>query len=128
MHWYFDVLKKYATFSGRARRMEFWMFGLINFIVSLILAIISHVAGITIQLNDADPPAQLATLQLIYAIIMFLPALAVGIRRLHDIDRSGWGTLLILVPCIGWIILIWFHCIPGTRGENRFGPDPIPAQ
>jgi uncharacterized membrane protein YhaH (DUF805 family) len=60
-------------------------------------------------------------------LLLFLPSLAVGIRRLHDIDRSGWWTLLGFVPFIGWVVLIIWACTKGTLGPNRFGPDPLPA-
>ncbi|GHG53935.1 DUF805 domain-containing protein [Streptomyces griseocarneus] len=112
MHWYVDVLKKYATFSGRAGRPEFWMFSLISFVISIVLAVIDAVLG-------TDP-----VIGLVYSLAVLLPGLAVGVRRLHDIDRSGWWLLLALIPLLGSIVLLVFFALPGTQGENSYGPKP----
>ena len=95
MDWYLKVLKNYVGFRGRARRKEYWMFILVNIILTTI-----------------------------YGILVFLPWWAVQFRRLHDTDRSAWWALLFLIPFIGWLIIIVFNCQAGTPGENRFGPDP----
>ncbi|MFA6174697.1 MAG: DUF805 domain-containing protein [Kiritimatiellales bacterium] len=105
MKWYLAVLKKYAEFNGRAGREEFWMFVLINFIVSLILSIIRP-------------------LGLIYGLAVLVPSLAVGARRLHDTGRSGWFQLLVLIPLIGPIVLIVFAAQDGQPGDNQYGSNP----
>lgn len=111
MEWYLAVLKNYAGFSGRARRREYWMFALINLIAGILLAGVGRAIG----------TAHVSTL---YSLGVLIPSLAVGARRLHDTDRSGWFLLLGIVPFLGWLILLFFLVQEGTRGNNRFGPDP----
>lgn len=113
MHWYVDVLKKYTQFSGRARRQEFWMFVLGSLIVSIALAIIGKIVGTSL-------------LSSIYSLAVLLPSLAVGVRRLHDTNRSGWFMLLCIVPLIN-LVLIYFWALEGEKNENAFGPDPKAA-
>lgn len=114
---------KYATFSGRARRAEFWWFALFNFGVMLILAVIDAVFGGPHRwMMDGDGPSPVGA---IYWLAVFLPSLTVTVRRLHDTDRTGWWVLLQVVPVIGPLILVWFLATPGTAGPNRFGPDPL---
>ena len=111
MNEYLGVLKKYAVFSGRARRKEFWMFVLINFIIAVVLS------GVDMMLG-------LGFLGFIYAIATLIPALAVGARRLHDIGKTGWWQLVGLVPLIGLIILIIFFVMDSNPGDNQYGPNP----
>lgn len=118
MNWYLEVLKKYAVFTGRARRQEFWMFVLFSWIISVVLSIIDYATGLT---HAAGGTAVLSTL---YGLAVLIPSLAVSWRRLHDTNRSGWWILIGFVPFVGWIILIVFYATEGTRGPNRFGPDP----
>jgi uncharacterized membrane protein YhaH (DUF805 family) len=105
MNWYLDVLKKYAVFTGRAHRQEFWMFVLISFIISLILSLVRP-------------------LWMIYNLVVLVPSIAVCTRRLHDTGRSGWWQLVALVPLIGAIIVIVFAAQDGQPGENQFGQNP----
>ncbi len=112
MHWYLDVLKNYTGFSGRARRTEFWMFWLINLGIAIVLTIIESILGL---------PGVLSGL---YNLAILLPSIAVGMRRLHDTDRSGWWLLIALVPFVGAIVLLIFFCLEGTSGDNQYGPDP----
>jgi uncharacterized membrane protein YhaH (DUF805 family) len=118
MEWYTTVLKKYAEFSGRARRKEFWMFVLINWIISIGFSIIDRLLGLTYANRSGG------VLQSIYGLAVLVPSLAVGVRRLHDTGRSGWWILIGLIPIIGWIILIVFWATDGTTGQNQHGPDP----
>jgi uncharacterized membrane protein YhaH (DUF805 family) len=104
-------LKKYVDFSGRAQRSEYWFWVLFLFICSLALGILFALVAV-----DLRPILILAT---------FLPGLAVSVRRLHDIDRSGWWMLLSFIPLIGPIIILIWMCTKGTLGDNRFGPDPL---
>jgi len=104
----------YVQFSGRAIRSEYWYWVLFTIVGSIVAGIIDAVLGITV----IDPLFGLATI---------LPSIAVAIRRLHDLDRTGWWILLGLIPLIGWIILIIWYCSRGTVGSNRFGPDPLGA-
>ncbi|MFD4789295.1 DUF805 domain-containing protein [Streptomyces sp. NPDC058459] len=111
MHWYVDVLKKYAVFSGRARRQEYWMFTLFSVIISIVLSILDNALDINF-------------LAFIYALGVLLPSLAVTVRRLHDTSRTGWWTLIALVPLIGAIVLIVFLASEGKPEANEYGPNP----
>jgi uncharacterized membrane protein YhaH (DUF805 family) len=104
----------YVNFSGRACRSEFWFWRLFYLLAAAGLGIIEGVVRIR-------APVRLLELG------MFLPSLAMSIRRLHDLDRSGWWYFLILIPIIGWIVLLIWYCTKGTEGPNRFGPDPLGA-
>ncbi len=111
MHWYTDVLKKYTVFDGRAGRQEFWMFVLFSVIVSILLSIVGNAI-------------HLPFLSGLYGLAVLLPSLGVEIRRLHDIDKSGWWILIGFVPVIGGIWLLVLLCLAGKPGPNRFGPNP----
>lgn len=110
--WYGYTFSKYATFAGRARRTEYWYFALLNTIATIALAI---------AFGDESAPS------LIFSLVLLLPNIAVGTRRLHDIGRSGWWQLIWLVPIIGWIVLTVFFATNGQSGDNRYGPDPKAA-
>ena len=109
-YWKRVVLEKYADFTGRARRSEYWWFTLANIIAVFVLAILIAVADI------------FWVLYVIYGLALIIPSIAVTIRRLHDTDKSGWWILIALVPFVGGIILLVFMCIDSTRGTNQWGP------
>jgi uncharacterized membrane protein YhaH (DUF805 family) len=117
--WYMQVLKKYAVFSGRARRKEYWFYVLWFVIISIGLAIIDAVLGL--RVGDAG------VLQALYALALLIPSLAVGARRLHDIGRTGWWLLIWLIPLIGWIVLLVFFFTDSQPGDNEYGPSPKAA-
>ena len=100
MSWYLAVLKKYATFSGRARRKEYWMFVLFNIIFSIVATILDGVIG------TRDPDTGYGIINGLYSLAVLLPSLAVVVRRLHDIGKSGWWLLIALIPIIGTIWLL----------------------
>lgn len=109
-----SVFSNYVTFSGRARRSEYWWFFLFSLIAYFVAGVIDGAMGF----GDGG---------LFSAVVSFgllLPSLAVLARRLHDIDRSAWWILIYIIPLIGLIVIIVFACTPGTNGANRFGPDP----
>ncbi len=108
MEWYLKVLSNYATFTGRARRKEYWMFALISTLISIILVIIGHILF---------GQEQGATLSNLYSLGVMIPTIAVGIRRMHDINRSGWW---ILFPFVN----LYFLCCDTVKGDNRYGHDP----
>lgn len=109
MNYYIDAFRNYVNFQGRANRTQFWMFILFNLIAGVILF------GIAFAV-----PA-LAFLITVYNLAVFLPSLAICVRRLHDTDRSGWWILLGLIPLVGGIIMLILYLLPGTPGANRFG-------
>ena len=112
MNWYLEVLKKYAVFSGRARRKEYWMFFLFNVIILFVLAFVEGFAG--------SP----GIVSMLYSLAVLIPAIAVTVRRLHDTDRSGWWLLIALIPLIGMIVLLAFMVQDSKPGENQYGPNP----
>lgn len=116
MHWYLHVLRNYANFAGRSRRSEYWNFVLWSLIVTLVLAIcdvaLAKVTGATV-----------GVFQWAYTVAMFVPSLAVAVRRLHDTNRSGWWILLALVPLVG-LVLIWFLAEDSDTAANRYGQNP----
>lgn len=164
MGYMFLPLKRYADFSGRSRRLEFWLWTLFNMIVVGILATIIAISVFGsladlaqraaagefanyvptdsssgyVELNGvkyAVPPEVVMqaifgsfgipfAILCLYSLAVFIPNLAVAVRRLHDSNRSGWWILIGLVPFIGAIWLLVLYLIDGTPGPNRFGPDP----
>ncbi len=112
MDWYLKVLKEhYADFDGRARRTEFWMFALINFIVAIVLAFIGNMIHFT-------------WISTIYSLAVLVPSIAVTVRRLHDIGKSGWWWLIVLVPFVGFIVLLVFAVMDSQPGSNQYGANP----
>ncbi len=110
--------RNYVGFSGRAARSEYWYWVLFV----LLLQIVAWLIDMTLfgfNTTGVNP------IGVIVSLATLLPGLAVSVRRLHDIDRLGWWVLLGLIPVIGWIVLIYWACLRGTVGANRFGPDPL---
>lgn len=118
MNWYLEVLKKYAVFSGRARRKEYWYYALFNAIISIVLVAVDFMTG----LFSFDANAGLFSG--VYGLAVLIPSIAVGLRRLHDTNRSGWWLLIALIPLIGGIVLLVFMVQDSDQGDNRFGPNP----
>jgi uncharacterized membrane protein YhaH (DUF805 family) len=116
LQWYLEVLRKYAQFEGRAHRTEFWLFVLVNVAISFALSIVDYVIGTDTEFGGV--------LSGIYGLAVLVPSLAVGTRRLHDIGRSGWWQLLLLIPLVGLIILIVWWAREGEREPNTWGPNP----
>lgn len=118
MHWYLDVLKKYVDFSGRAQRQEYWMFTLLNTLVTIVLVIGAGVIATSLDM------AAVALLPNLYMLGVLLPSLAVVVRRLHDTGRSGWWFLFIVVPIVGPILLFVYLVQDSAPEENAFGASP----
>lgn len=122
MEIFLDVIKnKYAQFDGRARRKEYWYFALTSFIIYLILYI-PAIIGLIIESSLLTYLGM--TLYVVFALAIFIPSLAVLVRRLHDTEKSGWFILISLIPFVGGIILIVFLFTEGTKGPNKYGEDP----
>ncbi|MCA1661855.1 MAG: DUF805 domain-containing protein [Novosphingobium sp.] len=142
MEWMLMPLRRYAEFSGRSRRKEYWMFTVFVFLVSLALMLIEMAVGMAETFGAAGGP-----LSLIFSLATLIPSISVSVRRLHDIDRTGWWLLAPIVPLvlvgyaavtqltwlvgiagvlalIGLVMLLVFAVTNGTPGPNRFGPDP----
>jgi uncharacterized membrane protein YhaH (DUF805 family) len=112
---YIAVVKNFKDFNGRARRREFWMFCLYNLIISIVISILTELPLIGFLFTIISG---------VLGIAIFVVSLALGVRRLHDTNRSGFLYLLALIPLVGIIILIVFWAQPGTPGSNEYGPDP----
>jgi uncharacterized membrane protein YhaH (DUF805 family) len=120
MNWYLKVLKEhYFDFKGRARRTEFWMFILINIIISVILAVLDDLLGLNFGSKEQN-----GFLSTIYSLLIFVPGLSVTVRRLHDANKSGWYYALILIPIIGWIWLLVLLCTDSFPKGNKWGENP----
>ena len=115
MNGYLATLKKYADFNGRARRTEYWLFVLFSMVIAMVLGVVDYVLGTP------------GIIGLIFALAILIPSIAVGVRRLHDSDRSGWWLLIAFIPIIGTIALLIFLLLDGTPGDNRFGSNPKAA-
>lgn len=118
MHNYLNAMRQYAVFSGRATRSQYWLFSLVLFVLLIVTLMIDQVLGDT----TPEEPAGVIT-GLVY-LAHLLPSIAVGVRRLHDTDRSGWWLLALLVPLIGQLAVLIFMCQPSTPGRNRFDATP----
>jgi len=112
MNQYLEVLKKYAVFTGRARRSEYWMFVLFNLIIGFALGFVEGLFG--------GP----GVIGMLYCLGIIIPSLAVTVRRLHDTDRTAWWLFLGLIPVIGAIVFFVFMVLDGTEGQNRYGVNP----
>jgi uncharacterized membrane protein YhaH (DUF805 family) len=119
LQWYKKVVfENYSNFKGRARRSEYWYFALMNLIILIVAAVLDNVLGLTF----GELPY--GYLYVAFALAVFIPGLAVAVRRLHDVGKSGWFYFIVLIPLIGaiWLLVLFFT--EGDRGENQYGPDP----
>ncbi len=121
MKWFLIVLKKFADFSGRARRAEYWFFTLFYMIFFFALAILDGATGLF------NMTYGVGLLSGVFALAMLIPSISVSVRRLHDTSRSGWWLLISLIPLIGVIVLLVFVCLDSTPGTNAYGPNPKEA-
>jgi uncharacterized membrane protein YhaH (DUF805 family) len=111
-------MKKYVTFSGRARRTEYWMFLLFNLIFMVVAIALDNLFKTTVS------GSIYGAIYYIYSLAVFLPGLAVTVRRLHDVNKTGAMIFVALIPLVGAIWLLVLDCTEGTRGVNQYGPDP----
>ena len=109
-----DGFARFVDFKTRSTRSQYWWFALWSFIISAVTGILDATLG----MGDSGPISMLASL------VLFLPSIAVAIRRLHDIGRTGWWMLLLFVPIIGWIVLLVFYCLKSEPAPNKWGPEP----
>ena len=121
--YYFNVLtNKYADFSGRARRKEYWMWTLYVTLIFILAMIMDNVLGLNFELLDQD--LGYGWLYMLAGIINFIPGLSIVVRRLHDVGKSGWFYLIILIPIIGFIWMLILLCSDGVKEENKWGTNP----
>jgi uncharacterized membrane protein YhaH (DUF805 family) len=115
--------QNYVTFSGRASRSAFWWWVLFQIVASVVIALIFGGGRMGMDQGSMQMHYQGGVVANLWALANLLPGISVGIRRLHDIDKSGWWSLIVLVPLVGWIVLVVWYCQKGTPGANRFGPE-----
>ena len=121
MNWFLSALKKYAVFSGRAQRAEYWYFILFYILIFIGLSFIDGMTG------SFSAEAGIGLLGGLYSLALLIPSLAVGVRRLHDTGRTGWWLLIGLIPLIGAIVLLVFFVQDSAPGENAYGANPKAA-
>lgn len=119
MEWMLLPLKRYADFSGRSRRKEYWMFALGVFLAIIVAAILDGVLGMSGMIAGVYGP-----LMTIVFLGVLIPSLACQVRRFHDQGKSGWFVLLGFIPFVGGLIVLVFMCLEGTHGSNQYGADP----
>ena len=126
MNWYLKVIKNYAGFGGRARRKEYWMFTLFNLIFIVVAGIIDNILGTTFKMDMGGQSVNLhyGYFYILYALAVLIPGLAVAVRRLHDVGKSGWMLLISLIPIVGAIWLLVLVVTNSKPGENKYGPNP----
>lgn len=119
IEWYKKVVfENYANFNGRARRSEYWYYGLATILISIVLGVLDYGSELAFDIGG------LGILRSLYSLVVFIPGLAVTVRRLHDVGKSGWFMFIVFIPLIG---IIWFFislCTEGDDGSNEFGADP----
>lgn len=118
MEWWLKCIRQYADFNGRARRKEYWMFSLFNLLFGVPACVLDNVFGLDFANLFYGP------FYLLYGLFVFIPNLAVSVRRLHDIGKSGWMYLVGLIPIVGGIWLIILFVRDSQIGENQYGPNP----
>ena len=128
MEWMLMPYRRYADFSGRSRRKEYWMFVLLTFIVTMVCVGLMIAGGMSLDESGQATPGPLfwlgVALIVIWGLGSIIPSIAVQVRRFHDQDKSGWMVLIGFIPYIGGLIVLIFMCLEGTRGSNRYGNDP----
>ena len=117
MNWYVMVLRRFSEFSGRSRRREYWMFLLMNIIISFALGFIDGLRG-------SDVFFGLGVLGTLYVLAILVPGIAVAVRRLHDTGRSGLWLLVGLIPILGALMVLWWMTRDGDPETNQYGPNP----
>jgi uncharacterized membrane protein YhaH (DUF805 family) len=126
-NYFIDVIKsKYAQFSGRAPRREYWYFLLFSIIIGFVLGIVDAVAGtmLTLGTDPMGQPILMGMLGMIFNLALLIPSIAIGIRRLHDTGKSGWWLLIGFIPILGALVLLFFFVTPSQEGDNDYGSYP----
>jgi len=126
MQYYLKVLQNYATFTGRARRSEYWYFVLFNLIFAIAAMMLDRLFGSIFKMNTTYGYTTLpyGYIYVAYSLLVFIPGLAVLVRRLHDVGKSGWFVFIVLIPIIGAIWILVLACTDSNPGPNGYGPNP----
>jgi uncharacterized membrane protein YhaH (DUF805 family) len=126
MNYYLSAFRNYAVFSGRSRRSEYWYFVLFNVIFAIAAMFLDKLLGTNFSIDTISGPVKLpyGYFYLVYLLVVLVPSLAVVVRRLHDVGKSGWFFLICLIPIIGSIWLLVLMCADSTSGPNQYGINP----
>ena len=127
MEWYLKVVRdNYANFNGRASRQEYWMFILFNIVFGIVCMVADNILGTVFTIGEGAYAMSMGYgwIYIIYTLAIIIPSIAVGIRRLHDVGKSGWLLLLFLIPIIGPIYMLILFCKVSDVGDNSYGPSP----
>ena len=119
--------QNYVNFSARSSRSAFWWWALFQIVVSIVIAMVEGGGSSSVGDGMMSANYNAGPIGIVWSLANLLPGIAIGVRRLHDLDKSGWWVLIALIPLIGAIILIVWYCSKGTTGDNRFGADPLAA-
>ena len=123
--YFIDTIKnRYAKFNGRATRSEYWFYMLFYFILAVLVGMIDTLLINPMLGATSQQAGEGGFLQIILALVLLVPSIAIGVRRLHDIGKSGWWLLIGLVPIIGALVLIYFYVTDSQAGSNQFGKNP----
>ena len=115
----------YATFAGRASRPAYWWWALFGVLVSLVTRVLDGLLGSSfVRSTQYGAEVSVGLIASLAGLVLLLPSIAVLVRRLHDTDRSGWWYWLVLIPVVGWLLLLYFLVSAGAPGDNRYGPPP----
>ena len=125
MEWYLKAVRNYVNFQGRAQRKEYWFYLLFYILFAIAVVLVESFLGLS---DLSDPEKGTGPLYAIYTLAFLLPSIAVAVRRLHDIGRTGWWLLLALIPLVGAIVLLIFYCLDSQPGDNKYGPNPKGVQ
>jgi len=123
--YFLDTVKsRYAKFDGRATRSEYWYFALFTFLITFMLALVDAFVINPMLGMTPEQAAEGGILQMVISLALLIPSIAVAIRRLHDIGKSGWWLLLSLIPILGWLVLLYFYVTDSQSGDNEYGANP----
>ena len=122
MKWYIMAIKKYADFKGRSRRKEYWMFALVSMMFGITALVLDHLLGLSF--NTPGNKLGYGFIYMAYGLFIFMPGLSVGVRRMHDVGKSGWMCLIGIIPIIGTIWFLVQMCKDGQPGVNKYGVNP----
>lgn len=120
MEWYLLAFRKFAEFKGRSPRKEYWMFTLFNLLIALGLGMLAGLVG-------GKGGGLTDVVSGLYTLVVFVPSLALSVRRLHDTGKSGWWMLITLIPLVGPLIMLFFMAKDSQLGTNEYGPNPKEA-
>lgn len=120
-----SAYRNYVKFSGRASRSEYWWYALFQGVIAIVIAVIEGGTTTVTTVDGLSAAYAAGPVGSVWALVNLIPSIAIGVRRLHDKDRSGWWLLIIFIPLVGALVLLYWFVTRGSESANRFGPDPL---